>query len=174
MLYLTSLLASSGKSFIEEANIYMYILELYSLDFYDFIMLFFRSPMFPVPTASPANCTESFYKSHDSISISWDEPDPSKVHGDLLQYIITARPAIMDLLDDSPDKVYPVHGAETSLVIDDLESNTLYNITVSAKNQYGAGKTTQIQASKLFCCVVLLQCLCIALGSSGSLPTNVG
>ena len=120
-------------------------------------MLFFHFPMFTVPTASPTNCTESFYKSHDSISISWDEPDPSKVHGDLLQYIITARPAIMDLLDDSPDKVYSIHGAETSLVIDDLESNTLYNITVSAKNQYGAGKTTQIQASKLFCCVVLLQ-----------------
>ena len=56
----------------------------------------------------------------------------------------------MDLLDDTPDKVYPVHGAETSLVIGNLESNTVYNITVSAKNQYGVGKTAQLQASKLF------------------------
>ena len=71
----------------------------------------------PVPTASPTNCTESVYKSHDSIAISWDEPDPLKVHGDLLQYIVTARPAVIELLDDTPDHVYPVHGAETSLLI---------------------------------------------------------
>ncbi|XP_066925616.1 uncharacterized protein [Clytia hemisphaerica] len=94
------------------------------------------------PTLPPRNFTESLIKSHDHVEMSWQMPPTNGIHGDLMSYIVIARPT-------SPQSTarlayYPVHGASTSVLIEYLEANTEYNVSIAALNQFGIGEKAQI------------------------------
>ena len=73
-------------------------------------------------------------------------PQPHGIHGDLLSYIVIARPTSPQ--SNARLAYYPVHGSENTVLIEYLEANTEYNITIAAMNQFGKGKETKVIASE--------------------------
>jgi len=92
------------------------------------------------PTGPPLNFTEDKGKSHNSIQVAWEMPVTSKIHGDLLRYLVHARP--ISPLSTAQESYQPVHPSVNNMILEHLKPNTKYNVTVAAINQYGVGAKT--------------------------------
>ena len=73
-------------------------------------------------------------------------PETSKIHGDLLRYLVVARPT--SPLSRALDSYQPVHPSVNNILIERLKPNTEYNVSIAAINQHGVGVKAAFVTSK--------------------------
>lgn len=94
------------------------------------------------PTAPPENIRIDGKKTHDTLTIHWEPPVNTKIHGDLIKYSVSYQMVSISgsqLSSSVQLQNVTVHGTLKSVMLSELKPYTMYEIKVSAVNQYGIG-----------------------------------
>ena len=99
--------------------------------------------MTAVPTASPINCTNITFFSHN-VTLSWIEPVRTGQNGPAVGYNLTCIGNLFGLHESVINKLAATHNStETTFTINDISPYSNYICNLSFINAVGVGPTTQ-------------------------------
>ena len=98
------------------------------------------------PPVSPSNVKANKIDSGTKISVSWDPLTPEQAWGFVTSYTISYTKEGEPQKRQTSEKTVP--GSESSTVIEDLDPNQDYSVSVRGDTKAGAGKVSEPASTK--------------------------
>ena len=100
-----------------------------------------------MPPVSPSNIKVEKIDSSAKLNVSWDRLTPEEAWGFVTNYIVSYKKEQSESQKrQTSEKIVP--GTESSTIIEDLDPNQEYSVSVRADTEVGMGKISEPVSTK--------------------------